>query len=192
MNYRMFSLGAIALALFVVSTPAFAAKETTEATHDGKVVSISHEKLVMTNKGSTDSKEHSHKLASDAKVTLDGKACKAEDLKAGMKIRVTTKTGDAKVATHIEAIDKHETFANTHDGKLVSITSSKLVMTSKDGKEHSHSVSTDTKVSCDGKDCKASDLKAGMKIRVTTKKSDEGVAIEIEAIDKHGEFAQRN
>lgn len=190
MNYRMISLSALALALLVVSTPAFAAKEAVEATHDGKVVSITHEKLVMTNKHSTDSKEHSHKLASDAKVTLDGKACKAEDLKTGMKIRVTTKTSDAKVATHIEAIDKHETFANTHDGKVVSITSSKLMMTNKDdGKEHSHSVSADTKVTCDGKDCKASDLKAGMKIRVTTKKSDEGVAIGIEAIDKDAGFA---
>ena len=192
MNYRMISLSAMALALFVMSAPAFAAKETAEATHDGKVVSITHEKLVMTNKHNTDSKEHSHKLSSDAKVTLDGKACKAEDLKAGMKIRVTTKTGDAKVATHIEAIDKHEMFANTHDGKVVSITSSKLVMTDKDGKEHSHSVSTDTKICCDGKDCKASDLKAGMKIRVTTKKSDEGVAVGIEAIDKDAGFAQRS
>ncbi|TXT22132.1 MAG: hypothetical protein FD138_3709 [Planctomycetota bacterium] len=31
-----------------------------------------------------------------------------------------------------------------------------------------------------------------MKIRVTTKKTDEGVAIGIEAIDKDGEFAQRS
>ena len=192
MSYRIFSQSAIALAFFAASVPAFAAKEKVEATHDGKVVSITHEKLVMTNKHSTDSKEHSHKLSSDAKVTLDGKACKAENLKAGMKIRVTTKTGDAKIATHVEAIDKHEMFANTHDGKVVSITSSKLMMTNKDdGKEHSHSVSTDTTVTCDGKACKVSDLKAGMKIRVTTKKSDEGVAVGIEAIDKDSGFAQR-
>lgn len=189
MNYRMFSLGAMALALFVVGAPAFAADE---AMHDGKVVSITSSKLVMSNKGDKDNKEHTHKLATDAKVTLDGKTCKAEELRAGMKIRVTTTTKDAKVATQIEAIDKNETFANTHDGKVISITSSKLMMTNKDGKEHSHLVSAETKVTCDGKVCKTSDLKAGMKIRVTTKKSDEGVAIGIEAIDKDGEFAQRS
>ena len=174
-----------------MSAPAFAAKDAEEATHDGKLVSITSSKLVMTNQGSKDGKEHTHMLATEIKVTLDGKACKTEDLKAGLKIRVTTKTGDTKVATKIEAIDKNETFANTHDGKVVSITSSKLMMTKNDGKEHSHSVSTDTKVTCDGKVCKTSDLKAGMKIRVTTKKTDEGVAIRIEALDKDDEFAQR-
>jgi hypothetical protein len=33
------------------------------------------------------------------------------------------------------------------------------------------------------------DLKAGMKIRVTTKSSDAGVAIHVEAIDKNAEFS---
>lgn len=55
--------------------------------------------------------------------------------------------------------------------------------------EHSHSISADTKITCDGKDCKASDLKANLKIRVTTKKSDKGAATVIEAIDKNGDFA---
>ena len=117
MIYRMFSLGAIALTLFVAAAPAFAAEE---AMHDGKVVSITSSKLVMSNKGDKDNKEHTHMLAADVKVTLDGKTCKAEELRAGMKIRVTTTTKDAKVATVIEAIDKSETFANTHDGKVVS------------------------------------------------------------------------
>ena len=146
----------------------------------------------MTNKGHKDGKEHTHSLASDAKVTLDGKACKAADLKAGTKIRVTTTTKEAKVATHIEAIDKNETFAHTHDGKVVSITSSKLMMTGSDGIEHSHTITTDTKVSLDGKECKASDLRAGLKIRVTTKPSDDDAAIGIEAIDKDSGFAQHN
>jgi hypothetical protein len=39
-------------------------------------------------------------------VTLDGKASEAEDLKAGMKIRVTTKKTDEGVVIGIEAIDK--------------------------------------------------------------------------------------
>ena len=120
-----------------------------------------------------DDKEHTHTLAKTAKLTLDGKDCKAEDLKAGLKIRVTTKSDDAKAATEVEAISKNALFANTHDGKVVSATSSKLVMTGADGKEHSHTITDDTKVTCDKKDCRASDLKSGTKIRVTTKKSDE-------------------
>lgn len=191
MSFGNFSRGAMALAIVAANVFVFAADKSDEATHDGKIVSITSSKLVMTSKGSTDGKEHSHTIAADAPVTLDGKACKAVDLKAGTKIRVTTKAGDTKVATQIEAIDKNETFANTHDGKVVSITSSKLVMTNKDGKEHSHSVSAQTTVTCDGKACKTSDLKAGLKIRVTTKKTDENVAVGIEAIDKNSEFARR-
>ena len=57
-------------------------------------------------------KEHTHTLSKDAKLTLDGKTCKAEDLKGGLKIRVTTKSTDAKAATSVEAISKNALFAN--------------------------------------------------------------------------------
>ncbi len=187
-NFRTFTFGAMALALFVVNAPAFAAPVAEEMTHDGKVISITSTNLVMTNRDSKDGQENSHTLAADAKVTLDGKACKAEELKPGTKIRVTTQTNYGMVATHIEAIDKNETFANTHDGTMVGITSNRLVMKNKEGKEHSHSVSTDTIVTLDGKACMMEDLKAGMKIRVTTKRTDQGVATGIEAIDKEVGF----
>jgi len=153
------------------------------------VVSITSSELVMTNK---DGKEHSHTLTADTKVSLDGKVCKSEDLKAGMKIRVTTKANDAKIATRIEAIDKNESFASTQDGKVVSIASGKLVMTNKAGKECSFVVADDVTVTLDGKASKLEDLKAGMRIRVTTLKSDQGVATGIEAIDKNAEFARRS
>jgi hypothetical protein len=106
MIYRMFALVIPALAL-LISAPVWAADDADKSTHDGKVVSITSEKLVMTSK---DGKEHTHTLATDAKVTCDGKVCKLEDLKAGMKIRVTTKKDDKKVATRIEALDKSENF----------------------------------------------------------------------------------
>jgi CTP-dependent riboflavin kinase len=173
------------IALFVVSVPALAANEANHKTHDGKVVRITDDTLVMTTK---DGQEHSHTWTKDAKVTLDGKACKPNDLKAGTKIRVTTQTADGKVATQIEAIDKNVTFANTHDGKLVSMTKDRFVMSSTDGEEHAHTLATDADVTCDGKVCKLSDLKAGMKIRVTTRPSDKGVATEIEALDKNPKF----
>jgi uncharacterized protein (TIGR03000 family) len=68
--------------------------------HDGQVVRISNRELVM--KGS-DGKEHTHTLASDTRVTIDGKPGKPEDLKPNMKIEVTTPEGDAKTVLRIEA-----------------------------------------------------------------------------------------
>jgi len=109
MIYRTLPLAALALAL-VLSASALAAKEAKEAqviTHDGKVVSIDGDKFVMSNKAG---KEHKHTLADGAKVTCDGKVCKLEDLKAGMKIRVSTTKDDKTTATAIEAIDKDEDF----------------------------------------------------------------------------------
>ena len=104
---------------------------------------------------------------------MDGKECKPDALKAGTKIRVTTLSKDPDAVTHLEAIESNKLFADTHDGKVVSATAGRIVMTDLDGKEHSHSLSTDTKVTCDGKVCKAGDLKSGLRIRVTTKKGDE-------------------
>jgi hypothetical protein len=186
MHYQTITAGAIALALLAGGVAASTVEDVKVATHDGTVVSISSTELVMKSK---DEKEHTHTLAKDATMTLDGKECKAAELKAGMKIRVTTAANDTKVARHIEAISKHANFAHTHDGTVISSTSSKLIMMGQDGKEHSHTVANDTKVTCDGKVCKATDLKPRMKIRVTTKKTDEGAAIMIEAIDKNGDFA---
>ena len=188
MKYQTLSTAAMALTLFAGSVAAFASEDAKEKTHDGKIVSITSTELVM--KGADD-KEHTHTLAKDATMTLDGKDCKAEDLKAGMKIRVTTNAGDATAATNVEAISKNAMFANTHEGKFVSATSRKLVMTGEDGKKHSHTITDDTKVTCDKKDCKASDLKAGTKIRVTTMKLDEKAVTCIEAIVKDPDFAHQ-
>lgn len=76
--------------------------------HDGKVVSITSAKLVMTNM--EDEEEHMHALTADAKITCDGKACKAADLKSGMRIRVTTELAEPHSATRIEALDNHPEF----------------------------------------------------------------------------------
>lgn len=186
MNYRTISSGALALALFAGSIAAFATDSGEDATHDGTVVKISGTELLMLSK---DDKEHTHTLSQATTVTLDGKDCKWDELKAGLKIRVTTQDADRKAVSHIEAISTNKTFAHTQDGTVVSSTSRKLVMTGMDGKEHSCTVSTETKITCDGKVCKASDLKSRMKVRVTTKKADGGAATVIEAIDKNTDFA---
>lgn len=76
--------------------------------HDGKVVSITNSKLVMTNMN--DAEEHTHALAADAAITCDGKVCKAEDVKPGMRVRVTTQSAAPHAATRIEALDAHADF----------------------------------------------------------------------------------
>lgn len=108
MMYRMLSLVALGVAL-LVAAPAFADKPDAEkSTHLGKVVSIADDKLVMTGK---DGKEHDHALTADVKTICDGKVCKCEDIKTGMKIRVTTtKKDDKQTVTKIEALDKNEEF----------------------------------------------------------------------------------
>lgn len=102
----------------------------------------------------------------------------------------THKAGE-HAATACTAPDgKSEACPNTHDGKVVSISGSKLVMSSHEGKHYSHTVADDAKVCCDGKSCRTQDLKVGHKIRLTTKSDDNKVAIKIESLDKQAEFAQ--
>jgi hypothetical protein len=158
-----------------------------QKTMDGTVVSASADKLTMTNK---EGKEQSHPLAANVKVTCDGKSCPAADLKAGMRIRVTTDAAAPHAAARIEALDKDVAFvSNSQDGKVVSITGDKFVMTNMEGKEeHTHTLTADSKVTCDGKACKAADLKPGMRIRVTTEKAEPHAVTRIEALDTNPDF----
>jgi hypothetical protein len=84
-----------------------AANTVDETTHEGKVVSITDDKLVMTG---TNDQEHTHALTADVKLTCDGKICKCEDIKAGMKIRVTQKNDANKTVTKIDTLDKNADF----------------------------------------------------------------------------------
>jgi hypothetical protein len=114
MLYRVLSVSLTVLAL-----TAFAAAQQQQAnTHEGTVVSTTANKLVMKTKAEPGqpAREHAHTLAPGAKVTCDGKACKLDDLKAGEKVRVTTKAGDATVAIRVEALDKQRTFSPAGGG----------------------------------------------------------------------------
>jgi hypothetical protein len=84
-------------------------KEPSSSTFEGKVISMTGNKLVMRNKEGT---AYSHTLAKDAKLTCAGKPCKTDDLKAGTAIRVTTKKDDRTVATGIECLTKDEETAD--------------------------------------------------------------------------------
>jgi hypothetical protein len=74
-----------------------------------------------------------------------------------------------------------KTTENTHDGKVVSVAGDKLTTTCCEGKQHCHTVAKDAKVTCDGKDSKAADLKAGTHVRVSTHKDDKTVATAVDS-----------
>ncbi len=69
-------------------------------THKGKVVRVTANNLTMADKDGKN--EHSHAVAGNTNITLDGKECKLEDLKPGMGVRVTTKEGDKDHTVLIE------------------------------------------------------------------------------------------
>ena len=74
-----------------------------------------------------------------------------------------------------------ETCGKTHDGKVVSVVGDKLTTTCGEGKQHCHTMAKDAKVTCDGKDSKVADLKAGTCVRVTENKDDKNVATAVES-----------
>jgi hypothetical protein len=117
MGYRTLSLFLAILALALVASvpmPAGEAKkpDRPDMTHDGTVVSVTAEKLVMTAKPTVgeSARTHTHTLSDNARVTCDGKACKLEDLNQGQRVRVTTRDGDRGVATRVEALDRNQDF----------------------------------------------------------------------------------
>lgn len=154
MNYRMHALNALTAAMFVVNGTAFAAEGVKDGKHEGKLVSITGNKLVM---ASQDNKEHSHTLSTDAKFTLDGKVVQAAELKPGTRIRVTTTDADKSMASRVEGLVKNREFAGkSRDGQVVSVNEKQLVMTGKESKkEQTCTLAADAKITCDGKVCKA-------------------------------------
>jgi hypothetical protein len=69
----------------------------------------------------------------------------------------------------------------THDGKVVSVAGDKLMTTCGEGKQHSHTMAKDAKVTCDGHASKIADLKAGTPVRITTSKDDKNIATAVES-----------
>ncbi len=90
-------LAALVAALLFAGSTALAAES-----HEGRVVKAGGGKLTMTDKDGKN--EHSHEVASDAVITLDGKDCKLDDVPKDSWVKVTTENrGDKSFATKIEA-----------------------------------------------------------------------------------------
>src|SRR5437868_2162729 len=105
MSYRLCSLLVIALAVaLLMAVPIYAADKDKDNTHEGVAVKAADGKLIMTMKD--DKKEHTHAVAKDAKITVDGKLAKLDDIKEGITLKATT--DDKNVAIAIDATSKKE------------------------------------------------------------------------------------
>ncbi len=124
-------------------------------------------------------------------IKVTGHPAKGADASNELNLTIAKKSEKehAAVAVRTPGLAAKETDNATHDGTVVSITSDKLVMTNREGIEHSHALTTDAKLTLDGKTCTAADLKPGTKIRVTLQSDAPHAAIRVEAIDKNLEFA---
>jgi hypothetical protein len=73
--------------------------------------------------------------------------------------------------------------ADMHQGKVVEVGAGKLTMTDMAGKnQHSHEVGPDAAITCEGKKCGLTDVKAGDMVTVTTDTKDgKTMATKIEA-----------
>ena len=99
---RSLSLLALDLAVAVLaSRPLLAADDKA---HEAKVVKVGDGTITLTFKG--DDKKHTHDVAKDAKISLDGKPAKLGDLKEGFHVKVTLDT--KFVVTRIDAHSKNK------------------------------------------------------------------------------------
>jgi hypothetical protein len=132
---------------------------------EGTVVSATKDKVVIADK---DKKEWTFAVTADTKVMRDGKASKAEDLKADDKATVTFtgKDKDAK-ATEIDA--KPGTAAPPGDKPVdATVTADGDKITIKAG-DKDYTLDAGTKITIDGKDAKPADVKKDMKGKATIK-----------------------
>ena len=100
MMYRIPSLVLVAAVLFAVA--GLSLQAAGEKAQEATVVKTGDSKITLTFKGSD--QKHTHDVAKDAKITLDDKKAKLEDLKEGFPAHVTI--DDKFVVTTIHAKSK--------------------------------------------------------------------------------------
>lgn len=96
---------------------------------------------------------------------------------------------EKKIASHAVAEEKTTVPSNKREGKVVSVTGDKLVISNQEGKQVTRTVAKDAKVTCDGHACKLENIKPGQKIRLTPHEDDRNIAICVEYLDKNAEFS---
>lgn len=100
MMSRIPFLAAVPLALVALAGLPLLAQD--EKAHEATVVKAGDGKITLTLKG--DDKKHTHDVAKNAKITLDDKKAKLEELKEGFPAKVTM--DDKFVVTKIDAKSK--------------------------------------------------------------------------------------
>jgi hypothetical protein len=93
-------MGVAALAVGMFVTSAEAKAKTQTLSHHGTFVSASAGKMVMTGRNG---KEHTHVVAKNVAVTIEGKPAALAGLKKGMHVSVTTDTNGAVTAISTRA-----------------------------------------------------------------------------------------
>jgi hypothetical protein len=172
MMFRIVSVSLAAIALALVSAQSISAAEKS---HDGNIVKAGDGKLTMTDKAGKN--KHTHDVATDAKITCDGKEVKLADLKAGDLVTVTTNTDDKDTTLAIK-IEARFAAEKIHEGKIVRAGAGKLIMTDADGdNKRTVNVADDANITCEGKDVKLAELKVGDFVKVTTKTNDKDVTL---------------
>lgn len=100
MLYRIPFLALVAVVLVVLAGVPLRAQD--DKLHEATVVKAGEGKITLTFKG--DTQKHTHDVAKDAKITLDEKKARLEDLKEGFPVKVAWDT--KFVITKIEAKSK--------------------------------------------------------------------------------------
>jgi hypothetical protein len=90
----MLKFGMMGVLLLLVTTVFVGYAQAEDKTHDGFVVAVAADKLVMADKDGKN--EHTHAIGADCKITLNAKAAKITDLKKDDAVKVTTGS-DGKV-----------------------------------------------------------------------------------------------
>ena len=102
MVYRIPFLVVVVVALVALGGPPARAEE--DKVHDATVVKAGDGKITLTFKG--DEKKHTHDVAKDAKITLDGKEAKLDALKEGFTVKMTMDSEFVIHKIHAKSKDK--------------------------------------------------------------------------------------
>lgn len=140
----------------------------------GKVASVDAAARTVTLmfKGEGGGKEIVVKLTADAKITVDGKDAKIDDIKKGVVVMfnlVSAKDGQPREANEVVVAGV------TFGGSIKQISASDITVGTEKVDRVFKLLST-TKVTLNGKDAKASDLKTGDKVTVTLAADESGAA----------------
>lgn len=170
----------IAVSHKVAVEPLPSTTQTTEpapekpAPPEGYVIAAGRLVLVITDR--VGEVRYNHHVSENAKITLNGKAVKLENLREGYHVKVKSeKAKDGKeVAVEIAATSKDVVTAKTIKGKIIAAEVDKLVVADADGLSHTYTIGDKTVLMLDGKVRKLSELPNGGEVEVTVDKDDDG------------------